>query len=53
MRYNFDFNSIKNFAVTVIFGVISLTTLNYITGIIAFLVGVTSLIINIKKLFKK
>ena len=53
MNQQWDFNSIKAFAITAIFGVISLTALNYIATCITILVGLTALIINVKKLFKK
>lgn len=53
MNQNFDFTSIKAFGITVIFGVISLSTLNYIATILTICVGTTALVINLKKLFKK
>jgi hypothetical protein len=53
MNNQYDFNSIKAFAITAIFGAISLSMLNYIATIITICVGVTALAINLKKLFKK
>lgn len=53
MNQNYDFTSIKGFAITAIFGVISLTALNYVATILTICVGATALIINIKKLLKK